>query len=132
MIQEKVSPEVAQQEIEAWLDAKRISSRKREEDGYKQAIETLVDGVVAGILTIREDRTIEHALLFPLDGFADKLEYKSRITVEAVNSRMKGVKDGSGRIMATIAALTDKATAVISKLDTEDFGIAQAVAIFFL
>jgi hypothetical protein len=47
---------------------------------------------------------------------------------------MQGVKasDGDGRVCAYVAALSSQPKEVIKHLDTEDYAIATAVAVFFL
>jgi hypothetical protein len=135
MFEEKVSPELAAEEINKWLDAKRISPRKRSQDGYAQAIDTLMDAIIYGTVSIKEDRTIVHELHVPLEGFFDVLEYKARITVLDVQKKTDPnakSTDGQARVTATISALTGKSNGEVKKLDTEDNSIAQAVAIFFL
>lgn len=142
MLEEKVALEQAEKEVGHWLDRKRITARKRMSDGYKQAIETLVDAVTLGDISINEDGTISHQLIVPLEGFADRLDYKARILTDDVNKIVKGLsrndgkglseKDGTDRVIATISALTSQSVGLIQKLDTEDNSIAQAIAIFFL
>ncbi len=54
--------------------------------------------------------------------------------MSTIHSHLQGVKpsDADGRVGAYIAALTSTPKAVINCLDTEDYGIAQSIAIFFL
>lgn len=132
MNEQKVSPELAAAEIAGWLDYKKVSAKKRE--SYKDAIETLTEAIVEGHISIGEDHTITHRLLFPLDGFASELVYTPRITVGDLTKKMQGVKagDADGRIMAYAAALTGLSVGLLAKLDTEDNSICQAVAVFFV
>lgn len=132
-----VSFEVAKAEMDAWLALKKVSNKKQET--FKDAIETLIDAIQTGNVSITSDKKIIQELLFPVtstDGtvILSKLEYKPRITSEAVQNKMKGVAltDGNSRINATVAALTDQVVTIIGKLDTEDLTIAQSVAAFFL
>ena len=62
------------------------------------------------------------------------LEYKPRLNMASIHLHLQGVKsaDADGRVCAYVAALTSKPKELIKKLDTEDYGIAQAIAIFFL
>lgn len=130
----KVAREVAEKEINQWLDYKNIKEGKRE--AFKDSIGRLVEAVMDGCLTLREDKVLVQSLGFPTEGEApvSELEYKPRIRVGAVQNHLKGVKadDADGRLVAYVAALTSKPKEVIKALDTEDFNISQAIAIFFL
>lgn len=131
----KVPLKVAKKEMDNWLDHKKVKSKKR--DDFAEHIETIVEGICDGTLTL-DPKTFEftHKLSFPLgdDGNITELKYRSRMMVEEINSRMKGIKanDVDGRIVRYIAALTEQPSAVVSKLDTEDNSLAQAFVQFFL
>lgn len=127
-----VAKEVAELEINKWLDYKRVKDKKRE--AYKDAIETLIDAVSEGYLVVNEDFTLTHSLAFPVgaEGAFKELVYKPRIDVATIQKYANGAIGGDARVLATIAALSGQATTIISKMDTEDYGIASSVAIFFL
>lgn len=131
---EKVSKEVAGKEIEAWLDYKKVSESKREASA--ESIATLVNAICDGALSKQDDNTLVHELKFPLENEMSltKLEYKPRLAMSAIHTQLQGVKpsDADGRLIAYVAALTGKAKGIIKGLDTEDYAIGQAVAIFFL
>lgn len=133
---EVVTYEQAKAEVDAWLDGKKVKPKKRE--SYKDAVDNLIDGVMDGSLTI-EDGKITQMLSFPVKNTAggiefDKLEYKPRLTVSETQAYTKTVKpgDSDGRIMAYASALTGKSAGLLGKLDTEDNGIVQSIAIFFV
>lgn len=131
----KIARDVAEGEIGEWLDYKKVSSSKR--NVCEQQVELLIDSVCDGVLTVDpETRVIRHELKFPLDGEirTEALDYKPRIMQKTVLTHMNGVKSGDtdGRLCAHIAACSSKPKEVIKSLDTEDYAIAQAVAIFFL
>jgi hypothetical protein len=131
----KVNRETAEAEINSWLDFKKISEKKR--TNYKENIESLVDAVCEGILSVNpEGKELVQILNFPIgeEMKVNKLEYKPRLTVGAVQSHLNGVKatDADGRIIAYIAALTSQPKELIKKMDTEDNGLAQSIAVFFL
>lgn len=121
-------------EVNKWLDFKKINDRKRE--SFKENIETLVDAVMDGSLVIDDKCNLVQTLKFPTEGEAPvtKLEFKPRLKVETVQLHLQGVKasDGDARITAYIAALTSKPKKIIQALDTEDYSIGQAIAVFFL
>lgn len=129
-----VDKETATNEIESWLDYKKVGQKKRE--SAKESIETLIDAVQEGILVVNEDKTITHKLKFPLEGESSitELIYKPRINSSLVQMHMQGVKsaDTLGTYHAYGAALATKPKEVIKKLDTEDLSIVQNIALFFL
>lgn len=128
----KISKEVATEEVNKWLDYKKVKSKKRE--AYKDAIESLSDAISEGALILNEDFSFTQNLDFPVgsDKQIKSLEFKARVDVATIQKYMNGVSTGDGRILATIAALSGQEKAVVSKLDTEDYSVASSVAIFFL
>lgn len=135
---DKVTVEVAEKEVDLWLDYKRVKSKKRE--NLAPQIEVLVDGIVDGSLVLdHQSFVFKQILLFPLknskgDVTVASISYKPRLNVKQINAKMKGVKptDADARVVGYIAALTDEATEVLTHLDSEDNSIAQAFATFFL
>jgi hypothetical protein len=126
-----VSIELASQEVEKWLDCKRISPRKREK--FADSIENLIEGFQDGILTLNEESNeITHHLIFP-DGETKELVFKSQLNVGEIHNYLKQVKpgDGDGRVKAYISALTGKPSAIINRLDSEDYNVSAQVAVFF-
>jgi hypothetical protein len=51
-----------------------------------------------------------------------------------IHLHMKDVKstDADGRLLAHVAALTGKNKEIINKMDSSDYAIASAIAMFFL
>lgn len=132
----QVDRETAEQEIESWLDAKKIFPSTREDS--KDAIETLIEAVMYGVLTYNKDEQhkLTHQLQFPLgeEGLTvATFEYKHRINDKILQKYMKGVsgKDGDARINATLAALTGQPRGIIEGLDTIDKKVANAIVVFF-
>lgn len=129
-----VSREVAQEEIERWLEYKKVNERKRE--AYTESIATLVDAVCDGSISVDEKYNLVQSLKFPVgeEATVSKLEYRPRLRVSTVHQHLQGVKttDADGRILAYMAALTGKPKAIVSAMDTEDYSVGQAIAIFFL
>ncbi len=133
-LSQPISIDVAEKDTNKWLDAKRVSSSNREV--HKDHVEVITDAIVDGILTLKEDNSFSHKLLFPIEGDSslDTLDYKSRLKISTVHSHLKGVKggDADGRILAYVSALTSKPAGVIRALDTQDYSISQAIVVFFL
>jgi hypothetical protein len=128
-----VSKEIAIQDVNRWLDYKRVRASKRED--YKQHIDSLVAAIQDGLLTVEEDHTITQHLLFEIgEGGTKELKFKPRLTQEQLNPYISKLASGSAdeRLRAYICALTGQAVGIISKLDTEDNTISQSIAVFFL
>lgn len=134
----KLEKEVAEAEVNAWLDAKRIQPSHRE--GLKEQIEVLVDSFMDGVL-VRDEATNElvHTLIWPLDKGEVKVEsikYKARINDEQIakSGVMKGIspKDGDLRMSAYTSAITGQPRSVIQMLDSIDKRISLAITLFFL
>lgn len=133
---EKMPLVQAQQEINDWLDSKKVPMYKRDE--LEKEILALVKALQYGMLTL-ENRVFRHKLLFPLKSESeqvvlDELRYEPRLRGEAIDLALKGVKpdDTAGFIKAHIVALTGKSKGQIGLLDTEDRNIARAIAVFFM
>ncbi len=132
-----VSKEVATKDIDRWLDYKKVRDSKREAN--KEYIDSLVAAVCDGLLVVNDDLTITQTLLFPIEDKEGKdafktLEYKARLNVSLLHLHMNGIKpgDNDGRLLAHVAALTAKPKELIKKIDTEDYGIALSIAVFFV
>ena len=129
-----VSQGVAEKEVNKWLDFKHVKEPKRE--SYEDAIEILVQSVMDGTLVLKDDHSFEQTLEIKTDNEAaiDKLIFVPRIRVGVIHKHLQGVKatEPDARIVAYIAALTGQSKGVINGLDTEDYSISSAIAIFFL
>lgn len=139
----KVAREVAQEDVKAWLDKKKVFEATRER--YEDHIETITEAVMEGVLVIdstTKDASSEltyeiiHTLLFPLKGEQpiETLKYKSRLNDKQLQPYLKGVKsdDADGRLLAHVAALTAQPRGVLVSLDSADKRISLAIAVFFL
>lgn len=128
-----MTKELAEKEVNLWFDFKRIKTRKREENGG--SIESLIDGFMSGSLTIDPDTAeISLKLSFPLgSNNIEKLVFKPRLKVREAHKHLKNVSasDVDGRILAYVSALTDQNSGVVKEMDTEDYSLAQSIAIFF-
>lgn len=133
---EKVTIEIATADVNKWLDNKKISQKKR--DVQKDQIDVLIDSIVEGFLILNEDGSFTQTLKFPVDGEANlglkELNYKPRIGVGEVHMHLQNFKssDADGRILAYVLALTKKAKEIVRKMDSEDYSVAQAIAVFFI
>lgn len=135
MFEEKVNRDTATAEVNKWLDAKKITSAKRVT--YKDHIESMVDGVMFGTLSIGTDNVITHTLEIPIEiagATTNSITYKPRLTVADVKAKTANIKgsDSEGRILAYLSALSGVTVAVLERMDTGDFGVAGSIALFFM
>lgn len=130
-----VSKEVAEAEVNSWLEKKKIFDSIKEQN--RDQIDLLVEAVSNGTLTL-DGNTFEftHKLLHPfgVDEKVTALTYKSRLNDRMLKPKLNGVKanDGDARLLAYIAALTDQPRGILEEMDSLDKKIAMAIAIFFL
>ena len=131
----KIPRETAEAAAKAWLDHKCVSEKRREEK--KDAIEALISAFEDGSF-VMDDKTfkISQDLVIPIKSEVEttQLIFEPRISVDKVQKAMGGVKsdDLHGMIRAYVSALTGRPKAVIGALDTEDYNVAQKIAIFFM
>lgn len=130
-----IPTEQAQEEVNNWLDHKKVSAGKREKQ--KPHIEVLVDAICDGTLKLDPDFSFTHTLKFPVGEGAEALKqikYKPRITHGEVHVYLQKCKsdDAHGQVMAYIQALTKQPKDLLSRLDSEDHAIAQGFAVFFI
>lgn len=133
-----VPHETAKADIERWLDYRRVRSKKRAD--MQDTIASLIDLVEDGVLVVDEDCHLIYELMDPIrdketgNVVFSELTFKPRIRQYEVTQFLRNVKpnDVDGRISAYISALTGKAPGVVTKLITEDYSVAQNIALFFL
>lgn len=133
----KVEKNVALGYVNEWLDKKRLRSSKRE--SLKATIEELASCVEDGILEFDESGEIVHHLIWPItdengNETIKQLRYKLRVNEAMMEPYKKGLKpgDNDGRLNAYVSALTGQVKGIVRSLDSEDLGIAQNIAVFFL
>jgi len=129
-----LAPEVAMQEIEKWLDHKKVSAKKRESN--EEAIKTLAEEISLGNMFLTDSFNLEYNLKSPIKSEqpTTKLVFKPRLTIGSVYNHLQGVKptDADGRLFAYAAALTTNPKDLIKNLEIDDWNIVQAVVVFFL
>jgi microcompartment protein CcmL/EutN len=133
----KVEKSVALQFVTDWMDKKRLRPSKRE--NLRGTIDELAACVEDGVLEFEESGEIVHHLIFPItdehgNETVKQLRYKLRVNERMLEPYRKGLKagDNDGRLNAYVCALTGSVKGVIHSLDSEDLGIAQNIALFFL
>jgi hypothetical protein len=129
----KMPRELAEKEVNSWLDYKRVKPSKREDN--KDSIDSLIDSFMDGSLSLNPDTSeITLKLNYPVtSNNIDKLVFKPRLKVGEIHKRLANVKstDGDARVMAYVSALTGQNTGVIADMDSGDYSIAQPIVIFF-
>lgn len=131
----RINQEQAFNEVEAWLDYKRIFDRTREDN--RDSIEMLEDMVMEGVLVIDQSTfEITHKLVFPIGESNEitELKYKARLNDKMIEPYMRGVKakDADGRLTAYVSALTSENSGIIKGMDSQDKKVAIAIAVFFI
>jgi len=126
--------EIAVQEINSWLDYKKIDDFQREQS--EEHIKSMVSYMKSGNLVLNSDFSFTHILKFPIgqDSQTTEFVYKARITEREISGKMHGIKadDGDGRLAAHIAALSGQVLGMVKAMDKEDFKIARSIALFFV
>jgi hypothetical protein len=128
----KVSKEIAEKEVNSWLDHKKMSPKRREEK--KEAIESLISLVEDGTVTIEPDTFILSQHLLFERGEQKKLSWKPFGNVGRVQIYMKNVEstDFTGNAIAHACAQTDQSKNLINSLDSEDVAVLKVLALFFM
>ena len=128
-MKEKVPYVVAQSEVTAWLDYKRVKPHQREK--MQLSIDHITECVQYGIVSIDESTfEITQTLEFPVDNLLDKITYKPRISVAELNKVIKSASMADATL-GSLAAITGQGVTVLSRMDSEDMKVAQAIVGFF-
>jgi hypothetical protein len=131
----KISSEIAEKEVAAWLKYKGVSERKAE--AQKDNIDTIKEAIEDGNLTLDPETMIFTQILkFPI-GEKDSIKefkFQPRIKLNAIRQQLNNVKstDTIGLLSAYVSALTSQPKDILLNMDTEDYKVGQAIAIFFL
>lgn len=131
----KVPQEVAEQDVNKWLNSRNTSESKKSK--MADSIKELEAYVMEGKLIVKEDGTLLQKLDCPFgeESVVSELTFKNRITVGDIQKRMTGnnIKSGDidGRLMIYACALTGKAFEQIAKMDSSDYSVTSTVTSFF-
>lgn len=131
-----LSKELAEIEVQKWLNLRQVRNSVRIK--CKQHIETLVDAMCDGILSL-EDNGLKQQLQFPIENkdnevVLSELLHKNRFKVKQLSEQVEGVsvENFVEFNLSYIAAITDTPRVFVSNMEHDDFKIAQAVASFFM
>tara|TARA_R110000803_G_scaffold69859_1_gene132442 strand:+ start:1615 stop:2049 length:435 start_codon:yes stop_codon:yes gene_type:complete len=127
--------EASKEEVMKWLEFKKV--RQSTINNSEEAIDNLAGAIAEGLLVLNDGFEWEQKLLSPIkteDSTTETLVYKPRLAAWEIQESMKGVKtsDVFGIMFGIVAKLTGKFPQMIKKLDTEDYGICQNIALFFV
>lgn len=126
-----VSMEQAMNEVNSWLDYKKVRPSVRDERDAQ--ISDMANAICEGVLEYNEsEHTLKHNLLFPV-GETTSIIYKPRVSQPELEGRMKGVDAMSidGRLTAQIGALTNTPLNIARMMDGQDRKLAQSICLFF-
>lgn len=126
--------EVAEADVNRWLDFKQVSEKKRE--GNKENIEAMIEEIQKGSMKINDDFTISYDLRNPIGEEIKtiQLQFRGRVKMRDIQTALRGVdsKDLQGWVIAYTAAVTQNPKPLIAQMDSVDFGICQAIVSFFM
>lgn len=135
MEKSSITREVAEAEVNKWLDFKGVTERKREKQ--KDNIESLIDSVESGQLILNDDHSFTQVLSVPMNGEIPvrEIKFKPRVPVSVFQIQLQGIKAGNdplGVVIAYISGLTGLPKGVVRALDSDDYAVASAIAVFFM
>jgi len=130
-----ISREVAEAEVTAWLDFKKIFKSQREKD--KDNIEILIEAICEGILVLDpETNCFTLNLMVPVgvDIITTSLTFLARMNDKILKPYMIGLRAGDsiGYLNNYAAALTGAPKPLIESLDSSDKKIVMAITSFFI
>lgn len=130
MAKELVSEKLAIEDVNKWLEKNRVRPSKIA--AATETINALTKCIMYGELIIDADGVMVQKLAFPI-GATQELKYSERVTVDAVNKKVKGVANAGVLSMPTayIASATGIPVSAIESMDTSDMEIATMIIGFF-
>lgn len=132
-----MSREAATEEINEWLEYKRIRGKRLED--LDDNIEVLVEAMVYGDL-VKDGNELVQKLVEPIGGAGgaiatEKLVYKPRIKQSQImniqNQNKIKTTDHQGLMACYVCAITGESFGIIKSMATEDWRVAQSIVLFF-
>lgn len=134
-----ISREVAEKEVESWLDRMSFRKSKREKKEFKESVENLVDSMMDGLLSICEDGSLKYKLQYPVkddegNPVLSELTFGKRITIEnfAKQIKISKAETSEEKSVVLISTLTGEPQGLITKTKMGDFTELGGMAAFFL
>lgn len=137
MENQKVSLEQATKEVDAWLVSRKTNDKKIASMKEAGNYETLVEDVMSGKVVFEGDgEKLVQLLEFPILGETkiDRIIYKGRLKQGDIEPWLSKVKatDGFGILKAYVSAASGEGSAILNKLDQDDYKTSQNIAGFFI
>lgn len=133
-VEPKVTEQQAKAEVLNWLKKLNLSGRKRRERA--QFINTLLDAIIEGDLSINKDDGTFHQKLRVPSKATKTLDYSFRLNVKEFSDICKSNEvsptDTESRINAAVAVMTGKLISEIESLSQDDLDVAASIALFFM
>lgn len=132
-----LSPEMAQAEVQKWIEAKR-PNKKTLEKANEEIIPQLEEAFLDGFLSLDENNRIVQKLQYPIKNSAGEttvtsLTYKLRLTQGEINRLSEGTGGNPNlTLLAYVCAAASQSKNIINALDSEDFKLASNIALFFM
>lgn len=129
-----VGKDVAEKEVNEWLDHMDIPENARKVGAVKIFVDSIVESVSKGFLVINDDKTITQKLKTPLaEGATKEIIYDFRYTIGEYYERMKEVNETNETelAIAKLSFIAKKPKEFIGRLEGKDFKVARALVIFF-
>lgn len=132
-LEPKIVREVAEPEVNKWLDLKKIPTTTRK--AHQKNFDNIVNAVMHDAISFDEKGVITHKLNFPIedkDGnpVCSEFKYKLRLTVDEIQACLSA--GGDTQIYgAALTSANPIPAAYFGKLDTTDLSILSSIVVFF-
>lgn len=133
MAEELIDKNVAEADVNQWLESMDISPEMRKSDGAKDAVDRLVLAVQKGNLVFNGDETCTQKLKTPLGekGVTDEIKYDFRFSVKDYMKVTKGVFDNTEMAVSKLSLVGNQPKGVFENMKRSDFVTASALVVFF-
>jgi hypothetical protein len=133
----KVSEEIAETELNEWLERNHISEDKIESQIGESQLKVIKRAIKNGRLVLDEEAKLHLTLTTPIGSAASpitELIFNARVNRKMVMPHLNGVKADNGdmRLVAYMVASTGKNKAILTELMPEDQVVADAITVFFV
>jgi hypothetical protein len=132
---EMISAEVAEKELQEWLEKNYISEEKQE--SFQESVKIIKSAIQKGRLILQEDGKLKMNLISPIGSVAspvNELVFNARVNRKMVMPHLNGVKADNNdmRLLAYMAASTGKNKTILMELMPEDQVLADNITVFFV
>jgi hypothetical protein len=133
----KVSEEIAEKDLQEWLERNHISEDKIESAVGESQLKIIKKAIQSGRLVLNEDGKLSLSLSSPIGSLSSpitELVFNARVNRKMVMTHLSGVKSDNGdmRLVAYMGASTGINKTILLELMPEDQSIADAITVFFV